>query len=271
MPWFKVDDTLAMHPKVVGAGNAAMGLWVRAGSWSAQQLTEGRVPRAMLPVLGGRARDAAALVDTGLWVTTDDGWAFHQWDERQPSREKVESERAAAAQRQRDARERAKSRREAEQNARASQRDSRRDSQRDGGVSHGPPDPTRPDPTKYMPPAGPADADAPPPATTQTLIAEWIDHCGNRPPNDVVGQVSKRVAKMLDEGIPYADIRRGLAAWQAKGLHPSALPSVVHETRTPRTRTATSTTDQRVADALALRNELRDEAATVHRPPALGA
>lgn len=31
MPWFKVDDTLALHGKVVAAGNPAMGLWVRAG------------------------------------------------------------------------------------------------------------------------------------------------------------------------------------------------------------------------------------------------
>jgi len=41
MPWFKVDDTLAFHAKVVAAGNAAMGLWVRAGAHSMQQLTDG--------------------------------------------------------------------------------------------------------------------------------------------------------------------------------------------------------------------------------------
>lgn len=34
MSWFKVDDHLAFHRKTLAAGNEAMGLWVRAGSWS---------------------------------------------------------------------------------------------------------------------------------------------------------------------------------------------------------------------------------------------
>ena len=38
MAWFKVDDKLAFHPKVLTAGNTAIGLWVRAGAWSADQL-----------------------------------------------------------------------------------------------------------------------------------------------------------------------------------------------------------------------------------------
>jgi hypothetical protein len=44
MSWFRVDDTLAAHPKTRRAGLAAMGLWTVAGSWSSQQLTEGFVP-----------------------------------------------------------------------------------------------------------------------------------------------------------------------------------------------------------------------------------
>ena len=34
---------------------------------------------------------------------------------------------------------------------------------------------------------------------------------------------------MLDEGIDPDRIRRALAEWNRKGLHPSTLPSVVHE------------------------------------------
>jgi hypothetical protein len=34
---------------------------------------------------------------------------------------------------------------------------------------------------------------------------------------------------MLAEGIDPDDIRRGMSAWMAKGLHPSTLPSVVNE------------------------------------------
>lgn len=88
----------------------------------------------------------------------------------------------------------------------------------------------------------------------QALIAEWIDHCSQRPPKRVIGQTAREIRILLDEGIPGADVRRGLAAWHAKGLHPSALASVVHETRTSadRRRTSAPTTDQRVGDALAL-------------------
>lgn len=105
MPWFKVDDNLAFHAKVVAAGNAAMGLWVRAGSWSAQQLTDGKVPPHIVSALGGTRAHAKRLVEAGLWLLDDDGYRFHQWDERQPTREKVEAERAEAAERMRKARE----------------------------------------------------------------------------------------------------------------------------------------------------------------------
>lgn len=109
MVWFKVDDGLATHPKTVLAGNAAMGLWVRAGAWSAQQLTEGVVPLYMVPTLGTKAQ-ADRLVAAGLWVKHAKGYKFHQWDEdgRQPTRESVEAERAASRERQAKARQKAK-------------------------------------------------------------------------------------------------------------------------------------------------------------------
>ena len=104
MPWFKVDDTLATHAKVVRAGNSAMGLWVRAGSWSASQLTDGYVPTDMIGVLGGKPADARRLVEVGLWVNADGGYRFHQWHDRQPSREETERKRDQWRERQRRAR-----------------------------------------------------------------------------------------------------------------------------------------------------------------------
>jgi hypothetical protein len=98
MPWFKVDDTLAFHSKIVAAGNAAMGLWARAGAWSMQQLSDGFVPRHIARQLGSRA-EAQRLVDVGLWIDKGDGYAFHEWTERQPSRAKVKSDREANAKR----------------------------------------------------------------------------------------------------------------------------------------------------------------------------
>lgn len=98
MTWFKVDDTLALHPKVVRAGNASMGLWVRAGAWSAQQLTDGYVPSEIVQILGN-ADLAEELVRAGLWSVAAGGFEFHDWEERQPSKSEVESKREAQRER----------------------------------------------------------------------------------------------------------------------------------------------------------------------------
>ncbi len=143
MTWFKVDDNLAFHPKVLAAGNAAMGLWVRAGSWSAQQLTDGRIPDSILLSLG-TVKQAESLARVGLWTRAEGAWQFHGWSDvgRQPTRATVEAERAASAERQRKHRE--------EKGL------SRRDSTVSHGVSHGDvtplvtPTPTRPDPTRPL-------------------------------------------------------------------------------------------------------------------------
>lgn len=82
-----------------------MGLWVRAGSWSAQQLTEGKVPDYIVRMLGS-AREATTLVDVGLWERNGEGYVFRNWDKYQPSREKVEADRAANRERMRKWRER---------------------------------------------------------------------------------------------------------------------------------------------------------------------
>lgn len=44
MTWFKLDDKSAFHRKVLAAGNAAYGAWCRAGAWSSDQGTDGRIP-----------------------------------------------------------------------------------------------------------------------------------------------------------------------------------------------------------------------------------
>lgn len=138
MAWFKVDDALAFNMKAVGAGNAALGLWVRAGSWSCQQLTDGFVPDAMVAALGGSPVDAGALSDAGLWHEAPGGWVFHDWAEYQESSEVVKDRRAAARERMRTVR------------ANKSRTDKERARERAdlfGGSSPNP-DPTRPDPTR---------------------------------------------------------------------------------------------------------------------------
>jgi hypothetical protein len=88
-----VDDTLGTHPKARDAGNPAMGLWVMAGSWSSQQLTDGHVPEWFVAGFRYGPRDAAALVTTGLWTPAPGGWQFHEWDQSNPTRAQVEARR----------------------------------------------------------------------------------------------------------------------------------------------------------------------------------
>ncbi|QIK82644.1 hypothetical protein [Sanguibacter sp. HDW7] len=94
MTWFKVDDTFAFHEKVIRAGNPAIGLWVRAGAWSAQQLTDGFIPTHMAQTLGTLSQ-ARKLVEVNLWHVEDGGYRFHEWSEggRQPTRDEVVKQR----------------------------------------------------------------------------------------------------------------------------------------------------------------------------------
>lgn len=85
MAWFKVDDQFATHLKAIEAGNSSCGLWVRAGSWSSGNGTDGVVSKAVVGTLGGTAAQVKRLVDVGLWVPDRRGYRFHDWHEFQPS------------------------------------------------------------------------------------------------------------------------------------------------------------------------------------------
>lgn len=102
MTWFKVDDTFHAHPKVLATEPAALGLWVIAASWSSANLTEGFVPDHVLPrLLPDSATLARALVTAGLWSKVRGGHKFHDWTDYNPSKQAVENERRASAERQR--------------------------------------------------------------------------------------------------------------------------------------------------------------------------
>lgn len=95
MTWFRVDDGFADHPKTLGVSLAAIGLWAKAGAWCSKHLTNGEIPAAAIPALGGSPKLARELVAHGLWSMRDTGYAFHQWDDHQPTRDEVLAKRAA--------------------------------------------------------------------------------------------------------------------------------------------------------------------------------
>lgn len=96
--WFKVDDRLAHHPKVMRAGNQAMGLWVRAGSWSAAHLTDGFIPADLLATFGAKRAHAEALVKADLWLAEPEGYRFRDWLQYQPSAHDVKLSQEAESQ-----------------------------------------------------------------------------------------------------------------------------------------------------------------------------
>lgn len=97
--WFKVDDSFFMNPKTAMLSDSATALWLRAGSWSAQQLTGGFIPAHMLPLFRGSEESADELCDAGLWERDLDrhGYVFHDWADYQPNAEQVETLREKRA------------------------------------------------------------------------------------------------------------------------------------------------------------------------------
>ncbi|MFD4814834.1 hypothetical protein ACFWNS_40490, partial [Streptomyces sp. NPDC058418] len=96
MSWFKIDDGFHCHAKVLAAGTPAVGLYVRCGSWAAQQASDGIVPKAVARMYG-TPRMIKALVDADLWHAKGhecascpeldaNSYAIHQFLERNPSR-----------------------------------------------------------------------------------------------------------------------------------------------------------------------------------------
>lgn len=100
MPWFRLDDSFHSHPKVIAAGNEAIGLYVRCGTHAAQHLTDGFVGKEIVALYGNDAL-AATLVSVRLWHRARGGWTIHDYLDYNPSREAVERERKAATERQR--------------------------------------------------------------------------------------------------------------------------------------------------------------------------
>lgn len=98
MSWFKVDDKFHSHPKAIEAGNAALGLWVRCGSWAADQLTDGFIPHAIASQYGTKPQ-RIALVSSGFWLPVDGGYQMHNYNLRNPTKDQVLSQRKAAAER----------------------------------------------------------------------------------------------------------------------------------------------------------------------------
>lgn len=100
MAWFNADDQLHAHPKSRAAGLEALGLWVVAGTYCTNYLTDGLVPTWFIESWPNGKKLAQKLVETKFWEQTPDGeYRFLSWSEYQRTKEKVLDDRAKAAER----------------------------------------------------------------------------------------------------------------------------------------------------------------------------
>jgi len=197
MTWFKVDDKLHDHRKARAAGTSAMGVWLLAGSWSADNLTDGFIPAAILP-RWGRPRDASRLVEVGLWHAYEQdgekGWRFHEWDERQPTRAQKMEERAAKVQ-------------AGKIGGLASGR-SRAQAQAKQSASGQVEPPSRPVPSRPK--------DSSPSAGAETEFEDWWAVYPRKVAKGAAAKAYKAASKKADAETLVAGLRRALPGWVGK-------------------------------------------------------
>ena len=86
-------------PKLLAAGPEGFTLWAKGLLFAKLHMTDGAIPRVMLPMLGvgiRRVEDTARqLVVLGLWVETDEGFSVgsEKWARYQTTRDAIETQR----------------------------------------------------------------------------------------------------------------------------------------------------------------------------------
>lgn len=180
MSWFKIDDGFHCHPKVFAAGTPAVGLYVRCGSWAAQQVTDGVIPKHVAKMYG-TPRMIKALIDAGLWHQRGhncgscpeldaNSYVIHQYLERNPSRVDTELARKAKSERQQRWREGKKKPQANEESAPDVDGDVDASTGRHGDAA---PDPARPVPSQASPTEKPASKGARPAPATGPQIPDF--------------------------------------------------------------------------------------------------
>lgn len=97
--FFKLDVHFADHPKVIGLPEPAVVLWVASIAYANRHMTDGLVPRPVIPRLWPLADPHAAvaeLVKTRLWHEVDGGYEIHDFLDHNRSRAERQAQREAA-------------------------------------------------------------------------------------------------------------------------------------------------------------------------------
>jgi hypothetical protein len=100
MPWVRIDDQFADHPKIVAAGPLASWLYICGLTYASRLLTDGFIPAGQVRKLAdvsNAQKLADSLVRVGLWDVAEGGYAIHDYLEYNPSRTKTLATREARA------------------------------------------------------------------------------------------------------------------------------------------------------------------------------
>ena len=101
--WSKLYNDLPNHPKFLRAGYQAGWMYICGQCYCAQNLTDGRIPKAMVLRLTSLPKPMLAvrkLVESGLWHDRGDCYEQHDYCEMQRTAAEVDRVRAANRERQ---------------------------------------------------------------------------------------------------------------------------------------------------------------------------
>lgn len=104
MSWAKFDDAFPWHRKVRRLSDGAFRLHVTAICYAAKDYTDGLIlveDLDEMPAVRQVEKRIVELVAARLWEPVDGGWVVHDYLEYNPSRAKVQADRAALRERQR--------------------------------------------------------------------------------------------------------------------------------------------------------------------------
>ena len=99
-PWVRLDTQWPHNPKflmlVEDKKWRAISVYMAGLGYSGAHGTKGFLPAVCLPLLHATKREAAELVEVGLWIPASGGWDINGWEEFQPETDDAEARRAKA-------------------------------------------------------------------------------------------------------------------------------------------------------------------------------
>jgi hypothetical protein len=96
MSWFKIDDKMTFHHKVLKAGNAAIGAWARIGALVSLHQRDGFIDRKSALTIA-TLKELSRLQEAGLLDVVEGGYRMHDFLDYNPTAAEVQAKRDARA------------------------------------------------------------------------------------------------------------------------------------------------------------------------------